>query len=351
MFPILWESHSTPEIGERPQAIVNRQLVDSADLVVGIFWTRAGTPTGAAISETVEEIERALSFGRQVLLYFSDAPVAPSNVDVAQLERVRELRSEYQRRGIVFDFRSPADLASLLRSHLPRAIRQSLSRITGLPRVIQTYLERFPEFMVGHEIEAQFVRTSRESFFFAIRSLLDALNLGERFVATDSLYMDRPLVNYWATEGLNYLRHSFETTLRGVPSDRIFIVSRKDLRRRPQFVRTICDLTAAANVGAHVVEYEELPGSCLAEFALLGDQFADEVVYDFRSQVVVENRIHWSRHKITAFAEKARLILAHEIKEYATSPSGSISFDAVQRMAEKIRADLRSATRTKSRAK
>ena len=44
-------------MGERAQAIINRQIVKDSDLVVAIFWTRIGTPTGVAQSGMIEEIE------------------------------------------------------------------------------------------------------------------------------------------------------------------------------------------------------------------------------------------------------------------------------------------------------
>jgi hypothetical protein len=64
LLPVLWETHSVPEMGGRPQAILNRQLVENCDMLVGAFWTRLGTPTGEQPSGTVEEIRRFLG-GRQ----------------------------------------------------------------------------------------------------------------------------------------------------------------------------------------------------------------------------------------------------------------------------------------------
>jgi hypothetical protein len=68
--PVRWETHSSPELGRRPQAIINRELVDTSDMLIGAFWTRLGSPTGAADSGTVEEIERMSDAGKHVMLYF-----------------------------------------------------------------------------------------------------------------------------------------------------------------------------------------------------------------------------------------------------------------------------------------
>jgi hypothetical protein len=39
--------------------------------LIGVFWTRVGTPTGIAESGTLEEIERVAAEGKLVMLYFS----------------------------------------------------------------------------------------------------------------------------------------------------------------------------------------------------------------------------------------------------------------------------------------
>src|SRR4051812_23308338 len=58
LLPVRWETDSAPELGDRPQAIINRQIVKDCDMAVAIFWTRIGSPTGKAISGTVEEIQQ-----------------------------------------------------------------------------------------------------------------------------------------------------------------------------------------------------------------------------------------------------------------------------------------------------
>jgi hypothetical protein len=46
LMPIGWETHSVRDTGDRPQAIINGQLLKDADLLVVMFWTRIGSPTG-----------------------------------------------------------------------------------------------------------------------------------------------------------------------------------------------------------------------------------------------------------------------------------------------------------------
>jgi hypothetical protein len=45
LMPVRWESHAAPEMGDRPQAVINRQILQDCDLLVAMFWTRLGSPT------------------------------------------------------------------------------------------------------------------------------------------------------------------------------------------------------------------------------------------------------------------------------------------------------------------
>ena len=112
LLPVGWETHSVPEMGDRPQAIINKQILHDCDLLVGVFWTRIGTATGEYASGTVEEIEEHVKTGRPAMLYFSSAPVMPDSVDPDQYRRLKDFRQSCQSRGLyepytdVQDFRN-----------------------------------------------------------------------------------------------------------------------------------------------------------------------------------------------------------------------------------------------------
>jgi hypothetical protein len=96
LMPITWESHSTPEMGDRPQAIINRQVLDGCDLLVAAFWTRLGSPTGGAPSGTVEEIHKHVESGKPAMVYFSNLPIALDRVDIDQYQAISPLLSSYR---------------------------------------------------------------------------------------------------------------------------------------------------------------------------------------------------------------------------------------------------------------
>lgn len=127
--PVLWETHATPEMGARPQAIINRQLVGSCDILVGAFWTRLGTHTGTAASGTVEEIEEFRKAGKPVLLYFSSVPVVLESVDAEQYKRLLQFKDQCQREGLVSRYESIGEL----REQLQRHITSTINLLHGLP--------------------------------------------------------------------------------------------------------------------------------------------------------------------------------------------------------------------------
>jgi len=109
LLPWRWERDAVPIQGGHPQALINAQGVDESDIVIGLFGSRLGSPTLAAVSGTVEEIGRAEAAGKPVHLYFSTAPLA-HDVDTMQLDGLRELKRELQGRGLLGEFTTPTEL-------------------------------------------------------------------------------------------------------------------------------------------------------------------------------------------------------------------------------------------------
>lgn len=107
--PLGWETHSSPSMGDRPQAIINKQVLSNSDLLVAIFWTRLGTPTGQAPSGTVEEIDEHVREGKPAMIYFSSTPVRPDSVDENQYRALREFRRECEHRGLVETYDNSTD--------------------------------------------------------------------------------------------------------------------------------------------------------------------------------------------------------------------------------------------------
>lgn len=106
--PVGWETHSSPELGARPQELINSRLLKDCDLLVGVFWTRLGTPTGKAKSGTVEEIEEHVAAGKPAMIYFSSQPVAPQSIDANQFAELQAFKEKLKPLGLVESFDNPA---------------------------------------------------------------------------------------------------------------------------------------------------------------------------------------------------------------------------------------------------
>ena len=122
--PVRWETHTSPELGERPQALINRQIVDQCDMLVGVFGNRLGTPTGQSASGTVEEIKRILKRRRVAMLYFSRAPVCLSAVDLSQREELNKFEKWAFSKGLVETFTSRADFREKFRRQIDLKVRE-----------------------------------------------------------------------------------------------------------------------------------------------------------------------------------------------------------------------------------
>lgn len=125
LLPIGWDTHASPELDGRPQQMINDRVLAHADVVVGIFWTRLGTPTGKASSGTVEEVQEHHQTGKPVMLYFSDAPVSPGSVDPNQYAAVKEFRSWAQAKGLVASYAGVAAFKDDFRRHLQQMLQNN----------------------------------------------------------------------------------------------------------------------------------------------------------------------------------------------------------------------------------
>ena len=118
LLPRGWDTHSTPLLGERPQSIINWQVGKDSDLLVAVFWTRLGTPTGLAPSGTVEEIEEHIKADKPALIYFCTAPVAQATFDAEQYDALMAFKDSCKQRGLLETY----DNASEFREKVRRQI-------------------------------------------------------------------------------------------------------------------------------------------------------------------------------------------------------------------------------------
>jgi hypothetical protein len=100
------------------QESINKQILEETDVLIGIFWTRIGTPTGTYISGSVEEIEKHINANKPTMLYFSNVPVQYDSVDQVQFSKLVDFKKKCLSKGLVSEFSSPGEFIELLRKQL-----------------------------------------------------------------------------------------------------------------------------------------------------------------------------------------------------------------------------------------
>lgn len=122
-----WQTNSVPDMADRGQRVIDRQLIDESDLVIGIFWSRLGTPTGLAESGTAEEIDRAIHRDIRTMVYFSELEAPNQRIDVKEVSRLEEFRQRVFRTGLASTFSSRRQFEKDFRKHLGLAVHKILS--------------------------------------------------------------------------------------------------------------------------------------------------------------------------------------------------------------------------------
>jgi hypothetical protein len=137
--PVMWELHGIPDMSGAPQNVINRQLVDSCDIGVAMFWSRLGTPTAEHESGSVEEIDRLLQSGRRVLVYLKNAPIPQANLNLSELTRLSTKLNDYRQNGLLGTFADLATFREHFSVHLTALATQLRSQATGQSQPIPSF--------------------------------------------------------------------------------------------------------------------------------------------------------------------------------------------------------------------
>lgn len=132
VLPIHWKTDAVPRMSaEGAQGVINKQLLDKADIVVALFDSRLGQATPDAVSGTAHEISRATKAGKHVHVWFSEEPIQRST-DPEELVRLGAFRKELEAQGLYGVYVSPEDLAHKVRT----AVEQDVDEMgLGSPKL------------------------------------------------------------------------------------------------------------------------------------------------------------------------------------------------------------------------
>ncbi|WP_425616228.1 hypothetical protein NA78x_006167 [Anatilimnocola sp. NA78] len=142
LHPEMWEYKSVPTMGDSPQSILNKAIIEKSDLLIAILWTKLGTPTPTASSGTVEEIrEFILAKGpRRAMLYFCTRDI-PYDADALSLVKLKDFKKEIQSQGLYHEYKSVSDFERDVYSHLEAKVNEVLTGQLPLPEKRQSVTE------------------------------------------------------------------------------------------------------------------------------------------------------------------------------------------------------------------
>jgi hypothetical protein len=147
--PVRWE-RASPRGGATGQDIVNEDLVDTSDVLVGTFWWKVGTKTRSERSGSIEEVRRFAESGKPYGLFFKNAPM-PMDHDPEQYASLLAFKAEVHGfegdlRGLTQSFATPDELSRFVGRFLTNTLRKLLAEPdepqTSGPGSVRTRLDQ-----------------------------------------------------------------------------------------------------------------------------------------------------------------------------------------------------------------
>jgi len=131
ILPRDWQLDVAPELktGASGQSITNERLLEKADILIAVFWTKLGTPTDAGyVSGTAEEIMKQVAAGKITMVYFSKKPVCPDELDQESYAKLKKFKEDYvSKKGFWGFFESTEEFQRKLTHDLTQSINQHFS--------------------------------------------------------------------------------------------------------------------------------------------------------------------------------------------------------------------------------
>jgi hypothetical protein len=123
-----WETDARPGVHlDGPQGLIDELMdIQNADIVVGVFWKRFGSPTAEADSGTEHELRRAWAARKErgrpeVMVYFGTRAYSPKDPgELMQWQRVLEFQRELPQEQLWWNYKKRLEFEALLREHLTR---------------------------------------------------------------------------------------------------------------------------------------------------------------------------------------------------------------------------------------
>lgn len=280
LVPRRWED-AVPQLHVSPQVHIDWKMVDPADILIAFF----GRTIGAG--GTIHEIRRFITNGKaaSAMLYF------PIQLD-EEAKELKDIRSEFEERGLVLRYRDDAHLLEQITSHLAAKVTELNASQDSWPRLKSAAAEihRFAphalaRFLIGEmlrapsrevatvELEAsQFDTRGLGNYRSHVHELLETEGVGTKILAVCG---EKGLSDY--DDHRMYFEPFYEFAKSGEHEVYRAFVERATAEPHSEAIqRTIADHNAADGVFAL-----EVPTSRRAELALGCPGICDDLDHGF----------------------------------------------------------------------
>jgi hypothetical protein len=130
--PWQWETDAYPGFHvDGPQGQVDQGMqIEGAEIVIGIFWKKFGTPVADAKSGTEHELLRARDAWQKtghphIMVYFNQQPFMPkSTAENEQFHAVLDFKDRLAKDGLWWTYRGSRQFEDLVRRHLTQFLRE-----------------------------------------------------------------------------------------------------------------------------------------------------------------------------------------------------------------------------------
>jgi hypothetical protein len=123
LYAVMWETHAAPSLAAPAQWLINKRLVQKADILVATFKGRIGSATSRHRSGTIEEIEEFRAAGKPVLVYFSEIAISPYENEPAELAEVKKYKDELMKQGVISTYKTIEEFRKQVSQHLTQTIQ------------------------------------------------------------------------------------------------------------------------------------------------------------------------------------------------------------------------------------
>lgn len=172
VFSVLgYDINAHADSGIHPQESLNHQLLEQADLIIAIFWTKLGTPTIEYSSGSVEEISKHIKQGKKALIYFSNKTVDPRNIDSEQYKNLQEYKKSIQEMAFYKEFSFEDEFKELLNDEI-QLIANELSQENSFSQPSNTI----------SEIEKQILLSITKNGYLYFVKLANGINLNGELI-------------------------------------------------------------------------------------------------------------------------------------------------------------------------